>query len=308
MSNRVPTGNQIDTIDRGAPFDQQSFDLLKQDEFVTGLGVDFLHYKAIPSPIGKKDRGDYRRQDGVDTITSNGFIYICGGTFTATMTNNSSEHQRAARGIADNSTSRIVMPRFYNQNALADGPRIYLEIGDRLYIKDQDADVLVATYHEMDYVEGVDNVPMFPICKIDGPLIDSRNVEYQQNADFCITSEGNIQWLPGGKNPGIDPDTKKGRIYSLRYLYRAYWYVIQLPHEIRITNITNGSVRSPERMPYHAVLMREYLFHNQNRGSQQNQLKPKNPQRADSAPVEGIGPSGPSIPVDMSNILHEESE
>lgn len=306
MSDRTPTGIQIDSISRASPFVQQTFDLLKQDQFVTGLGVDFLHYKAIPSPIGKKDRGDYRRQDGVDTITSNGFIYRCAGTFTATITDNSSNHERSDSGIVDDSTSRLILPRFYNQSALADGNRIYLEIGDRLYIKDQNADVKVATYHEMDYEENVDNVALFPICALDAPIIDSRNIEYTENVDFCITKEGNIRWLPNGKNPGIDITTGKGRIYSIRYLYRAYWYIIQLPKEIRITNVTTGTVRSPERMPYHAVIMREFLFHNQNRGDQSNQLKSKTPQRVDSAPRQSIEPAGPYIPVDMSNLTIEE--
>lgn len=309
MSDRVPTGIQIDTIYRGSPFVQQSFDLLKQDEFVTGLGVDFTHYKAIPSPIGKSDRGDYRRQDGVDTVTSNGFIYRCAGIFTATITDNSSNHERSDSGIVDDSTSRLVLPRFYNLNALADGPRIYLEIGDRLYIKDANADVNVVTYHEMDYAEGIDNIPMFPIVQLDAPIIDSQNIEYIENIDFTITCAGNIKWISGGKNPGIDPNTGKGRIYSIRYLYRAHWYVIQLPKEVRITNVTTGGVRSPQRMPYHAVVMREYIFHNQNRGDQLNQLKPKcSPSRVDAAPEQSIDPANPIINVDMANLTLEEEE
>jgi hypothetical protein len=306
MSDRTPTGIQIDSIWRGIPFVQQSFDLLKQDQFVTGLGVDFLHYKAIPSPIGKKDRGDYRRQDGVDTITSNGFIYKCAGIFTATITDNTSNHERGDSGIVDDSTSRLVMPRFYNQNALADGNRIYLEIGDRLYIKDADADVKVVTYHEMDYQEGVDNITIFPICNMDGPIIDSKNIEYIENLDFIVTAEGNIRWLDGGKNPGIDPDTGKGRIYSIRYLYKAYWYVVSLTKEVRITNVTTGGVRSPERAAYYPVIMREYLFHNQNRGGELNQLKPKVSPRTDAAVSESINPAKPIINVDMSSLTTEE--
>ena len=86
MSKRNPFGIQVDDISRQTPFVQHSLDLAKQDAFVTSLAVDFTHYKAIPSPLGQKDKGDYRRNDGVDTITSNGMIYKCSGIFSGAMT------------------------------------------------------------------------------------------------------------------------------------------------------------------------------------------------------------------------------
>lgn len=303
MSNRKPIGNQRDTINRYSPQEQQSFDLRRLEiGLSTGLGSDFTHYKATPSPIGKNDRGDYRRNEGVDTITSNGMIYRCAGKFTATMTDNTREQKRSAGGILDPSESKLVLPRFYNKEGVADGDRIYLAPGDRLYFSDPNADVLVANYHEMDYQPDIDNTPMFPIVKLDGPVVDSRNIEYVCGVDYQITSMGSIRWLTGGKNPGIDPDTGKGRIYSVRYLYKAFYYIVALPKEVRVTNVTTGGVRAPERMPYHAVIVREYIFHNQNRGDKLNQNKPKTPERADETPREEVNPNKFTIPVDMSTI------
>lgn len=309
MSTKKPTGNQIDTINRYSPFVQQSLDLVKQDTFATSFAVEFIHYKAIPSPIGQSDRGDYRRSDGVDTITSNGMIYRCSGKFSATMTDNTRNKGKSDGGFTDPSQSRIVMPRFYNDQGLSDSSeRIYLAPGDRLYVADPDADVKVSNYHKMDYEADMDNVPMFPIEKLDGPILDSRNIEYNCGVDFKITQSGNIRWIDGARNPGIDPDTGKGRIYSIRYLYRAYWYVQSLPKEVRITNVTTGNERSPERMPMHAVLVREYIYHNQNSGDAQNQNKPKVPARADAPVQENINPDRFVIPVDMSAIADDEEQ
>ncbi len=245
--------NQVDTIDRNGPYIQESFDLDRLESFVVGLGVEFLHYKSIPSPIGQKDRGDYRRSDGVDTITSNGMIYKCAGKFTATMTDNSRDRKRGDAGTLDPSESRLVMPRFYNDKGLADGKRIYLSPGDRIYYADTSVDAKVSNPQKMDYEEGVDNIPMFPIVELEMPIVDSRNIEYIQDVDFCITKDGNIHWIAGGKNPGIDPDTGKGRIYSVRYLYLAYWYITVILKEVRVTNVTENGERTPERMPYHAI-------------------------------------------------------
>jgi len=301
MSKRIPNGEQVDAITPFAPLVQESFDLQRQDVFVTSLGVDFTHWRAMPSPIGQKDRGDYRRSDGVDTITSNGMIYTCAGKFTGTITDNTRKGGRSDGGLLDPSESRLVLPRFYNLTGQADGPRIYLAPGDRVYISDPDADVKVSNYHKMDYEDGVDNVPMFPICQLEAPIVDSRNTEYIQGVDFALTSDGNIRWISGGKNPGIDPDTGKGRIYTIRYLYKAYWYVTAIPKEVRITNVTEGGVRAPSRMPYYCVIVREYIFHNMNRGDVNNQLKSKTPKRVDKGPVESINPANPTINVDMTD-------
>lgn len=307
MSKRPPNGLQLDAITRFAPQIQESFDLRRLEiGLSTGLGADFKHYKAMPSPIGKKDRGDYRRSDGVDTITSNGMIYTCAGIFTATMTDNSREQKRSQGGVLDPSESKLVLPRFYNNIGVADGNRIYLAPGDRIYYSDLNADDRVANYHEMDYQQGVDNIPMFPIYKLDGPIVDSRGVEYSCGADFEITSEGNIHWIDGANNPGIDPETGKGRIYSVRYLYKAFYYIVALPKEVRITNVTVGGVRGPERMPYHAIIQREYIFHNQNRGDKLNQNKPATPERAAPVVEESINPNKYVIPVDMGSILKDE--
>jgi len=302
MSDTKPVGLQLPAILPFSPFGQTSFDLSKQDAFVQSLGIDFSHYKAMPSPIGLKDRGEYRREDGVDIVSSNGMLYYCAGVLTATMTDNSRDQKRIEQGLLDPSQSRLVMSRFYkNINNVAIPPRIYLSIGDRLYLSDKDADVRVPNYQQMIYEQDVDNIPMFPIWEMDAtcPVIDSTGAIYTLGTDFCVTKDGNIRWI--GANPGIDPDTGKGRVYSIRYLYRAFWYVVSLPKEVRITNVTEGGVRTPERMPEHAIIVREYLYHSQNKGTGQELLKPQDPNRAVAPPSQVINVTGEPVNIDMTN-------
>lgn len=300
--SKKPIGQQIDTINRNTEHLQESFDLNRMDTFVTGLGVQFAHYKAIPSPINKTDRGDLRRNYSVDTISSNGMLYKLAGKFSATMTDNSRRSTRGDSGVLDPSDSRLVMPRFYDtEEGVAKGDRIYIAPGDRIYVASPEADVMVANYQEMTYEPGIDNVTMFPIekCEI---LIDSNNIEYKEGYDFKITQNGDIRWLDSGRNPGINIDTGKGNIYSIRYLYKAYWYVTQILKEVRVTNVTTNGERSAERMPYFVVATREYVFHNQNKGDPQNQLKPKKEEkvRVQAAPSVSINPAKSAIPVEMS--------
>jgi hypothetical protein len=303
-----PSADFQSVIGDFGPFVQESFDLQRLDDFVTGLGVEFFHYKCVPSPVGQKDRGDYRRSDGVDTITSNGMIYSFAGRFTATMTDNTRSRNRQGGSILDPSESKLVLPRFYNNVAIADGTRIYLSPGDRIYVADPTVDVLVSNPQKMDYLPDQDNVPMFKIEQMEVPLVDSRGLEYTQGIDYSITQDGNIRWSVGGNNPGIDPNTGKGRIYSIRYLYKSYWYISLILKEVRITNTTLNGARTPQRMAYHCIAQREYMFHNVNRGDATNQNKPQNPKRVDAAPTEAQNPSKYKVKVEMGSYGDDDSQ
>lgn len=303
MPKRNTKGKQLDTISREGDLFQASFDLRKQDQFATSLGVQLIHYSAIPSPIGMKDKGGYRRVDGIDTISSNGFIYKKTGLFTATLISNSDRKKWSDGGMLDESTARLVMPRFYDigkEEAADSSKRIYLSPGDRVYIADKDADVRVVNYEKVTYDPFNPNVTMFPVCDVEH-VVDSQGRDFYVGIDFDINHLGEISWKPGGSNPGVDPDTKEGRVYSIRYKYRAFWYVVQLPSEVRITNVSTDGVRSPERMAYHAVIQREYVYQNKMSSSRSN-LENKEPQRSVEPSKSNIGPNDNRVKVDMGDV------
>jgi hypothetical protein len=313
MSNRTPVGEQIQDISSYCPVGQHSFDINKDDFFVTSSGIDYTHWKSIPSPIGLNDRGDYRR-DGLDVLTANGMLYICAGVFTGCETDNTTDRHRSEGGQVDPSVSRLILPRFYNTtksvagslntNSVNDGKRIYLDVGDRFYVSDPNANVKVSWSQKMTYEVGP-NVTMFPVVELELPIIDSRNISYVQGLDFCIDALGNINWLPGGSNPGINPQTGKGRVYSIRYLYKAFHYVVSLPKEVRMTNVTEGGARVPERLAYYAVIQREYVWHSQNRGDPKNTSQSTTPNRAVQTPLDNIKPGPGAISVDMTSFAED---
>jgi hypothetical protein len=314
MSDRIPKGAQVQAINPWCPLVQTSFSLVADDSFVTGQGIDYAHYKAIPSPIGLKDRGDYRR-DGLDTITSNGQIYVYAGTFSAAEVSNTRDKRRVDGGTDDPSVSNLIMPRFYNKSGPSvpgqvnmapedDGCRIYAAPGDRIYVSDPKANVNVSNYQKMTFELG-DNVPMYPIVAMELPIYDSNNIQYVQGLDYEITAKGNISWLSTGKNPGFDPSTGLGRVYSVRYLYKAYFYCVQIPKEVRMAVVTKGGLRTPERMAYNLVIQREYLYHSQNRSDPKNVSASKTPDRAVQEPLQTVKPNPNSITVDMVNIADD---
>lgn len=269
------------------------FNLETQERFGNARGVIFEHWSAIPSPVGLKDRGDYRRSDSLDTISENGFIYKKVGCFVGTIIGNSHNNQQgvAEGGIFDNSTARIVIPKFYKDN---EDKQISLLPGDRIYARD--IELNVENYQRAQYNPTSTDFLQFP-AKCVSQLVDSKGISYEQGKDFTITESGNIKWL--NRNPGIDPETGKGRIYSVRYEYNAFWYIQQLINEIRITN-QNGP-EDPARMPYHAVIQREYVYHNKNRGDKKETNEKTETTRTNEAPKESIDPNKPEVKVDVRN-------
>lgn len=270
------------------------FNLVAQEQFGNDKGVVFEHYAAIPSTIGQKDRGDLRRPDTLDTISENGFIYRKVGEFVGTILGNSAKNEHSEGGIIDNSTARLVLPRLYAEGCQSAGQEISLLPGDRIYAKA--IELKVPNYQKVEYKPKYTDLLQFPAKSV-SMLQDSRGIDYVEGRHFKVNCEGEIEWIDGMANPGIDPETGKGRLYGIRYTYIAFWYVQQLMNEIRITNTSDSS--APARLPYHAVIQREYVYHNKIRGDKKETNVNTETPRTQESPVESIEPNQYQVKVDV---------
>jgi hypothetical protein len=183
-------------------------------------------------------------------------LYKKAGCFIGVIVSNSKRKTPSEGGVIDYSTARLLLPRFYNDNK-----EIHLAPGDRVFIKD--VDVLVSNYQRMQYDPGNFDRAQFPIKCVEY-LIDSRGIEYKEGVQFKI-QDGYIEWTDGKDNPGIDPYTGKGRVYSVRYKYNAHWYITEIPNEVRVAqSFGPDGEKVAERMQYSAIIQREYVYYNQN--------------------------------------------
>ena len=163
-------------------------------------------------------------------------------------------------GQFDFSQAQLVMPRRYNKGKeFACGDRIFMAPGDRIFYKDKKLNTDVVHFEKIQTNRtGVDRL-QYPARDVEF-IIDS----YKIKKDFKIDDKGRVVWISQNQ-PGIDPDTGKGRIYGIRYRYKAFFYVKDLLHEIRMTQTTDPSTleRTFERCPYSVLIQREYIFFNQ---------------------------------------------
>lgn len=240
-----------------------NFDVDAFDDAIRSQGVMLEHWRAMRCPVGIVDKDDtLRRPHEHHEACSNGFIYTKVGCFQGLFTGNGRSADSKDGGVADSSSAQISCPRFYagKEGDPECRDRVYLAPFDRLYYTD---DTFVVPNWELieAHPTGRDRLS-FQVEMITA-AIDNRGVRYTP-ADFTVEN-GWLVWK-GPNQPGLDPETQKGRIYTVHYLYRPFWYIQKLNHEIRVAAIDDPlEGRVTERMPQGATIQREYVYLNQER-------------------------------------------
>ncbi len=258
------------------------FDVLAFDELVKSQGTMLVHQAAMRCPVGIIDMHDTLRRPHEHHIgCSNGFIYTTVGTLQGCFTGNGLNKKQDSAGNLDSSSATIILPRFYSSELEGDDQRVYIAPFDRLYYADEN--ILVSQWETVEaHASGSDRL-QFPPVKV-FELMDSRGIRYS-GGDFSI-GNGNVVWN-GQKQPGQDLETGKGVVYSIRYLYRPFYYVSRLLHDIRVTAVTDLNGERQTQMVNKLVsVQREYVY-------QQNENDPDSATDARQVmgPAEGsLGP------------------
>lgn len=262
----------IDLPDYAVSFDEDQF-----DNAIRSHGVEFQHYRGMRCPVGMVDQFDTRRPHEDHSGCQNGFLYTPAGIITCLFTGNGKNRNMGDTGIMDGSTVQVTLPRAYDDSEKP----LYIASFDRLYLKEENITVVHWQLHEH-HASGRDKLS-FPVCEVQD-LVDSQNKVYGPG-DFAV-EQGQIVWKTQNR-PGLDPETGKGRIYSVRYTYRPYFYVRQLMHEVRVSQSEDPITgeRVVRRMPQMALLDREHIHESQEKDDQAPD--PQNP-RQYKGPDDGL--------------------
>jgi len=226
------------------------------DSLVHEHGVLFEHFIALPCPQSDKNINNVR-SNHVDHDCENGFYYTCAGKFLGIMTGAPKSNYFRSEGIIDSATCYIIVPRSYE-----DGKTIYFSPYDKLYIADEQFNkLLVPTFEQIESsTTGVDRL-RFPACKITHIIDKSGNPSYKEGQDFKLTSDGNLQWISQNR-PQFNPTLEEGGVYSIRYLYRPYFYIATTEHEVRLSRVLNQETDNTQvvRLPQYLRCVRERYF------------------------------------------------
>lgn len=262
---RKPEGNQIPTT---IPSEQISFDREGFDEMIRSQGVRLVHYRAIPDPTGMLTRGDGHPSGAEHGVVGPGgsdqYLYQEGGILQAFFQSNSTSEPLDVQGVISTSSAYITLPSTYEKTSEnSESEPVIVSDQDRFYLKDIEVRVVAKQFVEAS-VTGVDRL-QYPATSVEY-LVDSRGVRYCQGEDFILREDGTIYWT-GQKQPGQDPGTGRGVVYSVRYRYVPFFIVARIIHEIRVAQVTDMMTfeRSLERMPYQVYAVREKVYRDLNR-------------------------------------------
>ena len=250
QASAFPAGEAVD-------FDPVSADLL-----LRAHGVTFVHWRALKCPIGVVDPDDERHPHGQHGDCSNGFLYKVVGPVTCAMGGNSDAPVVQDMGVFSQAQLTITAPRYYDFLGKDGEPlEVHLAPYDRMYMAEER--IAVINWQLFEACGGPTDKLDYPLALVEH-LVDAQGRELVEGQDFCI-QDGLLAWKPSANASPSNPEAGTGAVYSIRYRYRPYFYVKDLPHEIRASQSTNPITgeRSTQLLQQQALLQREYVFENQ---------------------------------------------
>ena len=256
MSTRPPAVNGVSYL--YPPEQVISFDPVAFDAVIRSQGVELLHFRAMKCPGGMRSRDDHRRSCEDHANCSNGNVYTHAGQITCLFVSAGNDRKTEDFGSIDGATATVSAPRFYDDSET----RAHVSPLDRFYLKD---DAILVPHNQLveAHISGRDRLSYPVVDVVD--LMDSSLKRYD-HSDFAIEN-GQIVWYPGHA-PGIDPETGKGLVYSVRYMYRPYYYVDRVLHQVRVAQVQTAIERFVTQMPQQFVLVREIVFENEKKDAQ----------------------------------------
>lgn len=223
-----------------------TFDLQADDNSVQSQGISMVHYKVMQCPIGQVSPDDSRAPHEHHQNCSNGWILNKAGECTVMFQGNTHSTQMVDVGKMETAVAQATFTRFYD-----DKPDTYIAVMpfDRLYYADEAT--LVETSEKL--LLGPTGTDPLRFEGVKGLYLwDSNGKSYTYGTHYTV-SNGNLSWIephwPGS-----------GTVVSIRYLYRPYWIVSHLVHEIRVAQQIVDGERVAARRAQCAVLQREFFF------------------------------------------------
>jgi hypothetical protein len=238
-----------------------AFDALAWDDAVAAHGLTFVHWQAMPDPIGLQSKTDSRRPDAVNNVNAfNGFYYVKMGELQAIMTGNTKEVKASTGGIVDSGVAQFTPSTRYLCSAVEEPKRVYLSPFDRFYLKDEDIFVPRGELIEAS-LNGVDKTA-FPVEKVLA-IVDADGIAYDSN---CYTINNGSIWWNTDTKPTFNTEANRGKVYSIKYLFRPFFYVHRLIHELRLMQTVDEMTGEHKLIPVNqsCIVQREYMYHNKN--------------------------------------------
>ncbi len=262
------------------PHRQPLFSLVGFDEAIVSKGIQLVHYRAFRCPGGLESIHDTRHPHEDHLGCSGGYLFTQAGTLSALFTSNSVQQRGAEPGIVAASNASITMARAYDGGQ---GAPVRVAQFDRFFLPDDS--VLVETWELFQHDPAGDRL-RYPVAQV-VDLVSASGTRFSAG-DFAVAG-GRLDWV--GNRPKVRPDGR-GEVCSVRYLYRPYWYVAYMHHDLRLVTqdamAPDGTTSRVVAVYQACSIVREYFFKTVDNDPEAP--NPRSPRQADPPDEPEFGP------------------
>lgn len=231
-------------------FQATSFDPEAFTQAIRTQGVLCIHARAMRCPVGMVELHSNHRPDHDHVGCSNGFVYTEAGKLMILFSGNHEDFTKHAAGSFASAQVQATAETFYRADD-CDGDNysddaVWIAPFDRLYLSNRS---IVVPHWQVFVATGESERLEYPVEQIQD-VMDSEGRTYE---DVETGKHGEVIW--GDTHP------VPGTICSIRYLYRPFYYVDAMPHQIRIAQVEDRATgkRLIVKMPQAMSLVREYV-------------------------------------------------
>ena len=226
------------------------------DQLIQNRGIRFIHRKATLCP-NMSLLDDNNHVPDCPICDDSGLIYYDEREIWGLFYSNSIEKTFEAHGIWEIGNAVITLPSEYPTGDQAD-----FNTYDELLIPDFE----VRLWELKEYFPTTNRKQTlrYPVKKIDFLAVINNDTDMQKfevDVDFTITTEGEIEWLPG-RAPVFDEDRQRGQIYTVSYWANPIYKVLQPLRELRVSQEFVGGVKISRRLPQQVLVKRDFLVSN----------------------------------------------
>lgn len=222
------------------------------DQLINQRGIRVIHAKAAPCPNVQSVNTNAHNPD-CEFCDDSGILYYGEKEIWGLFSGNSIEKTFEAHGVWEIGSAVMTMPTEY-----PDGTQADFNTFDRLTLPDFE----VRLWEMKEYEPRTDGIQKlrYPVTKVEYATSISDGVQkfYQVGVDFNITSDGDIQWIPG-KEPWYDSSRDVGETITYGYFARPVYIVMQSLRELRITQEMVNGQKQARRLPQQILVRRDFM-------------------------------------------------
>jgi hypothetical protein len=186
-------------------------------------------------------------------------IYIQEKEIIGTFSNNSLQKLFEIQGVWEVGTAVITFPSEYSDGEQADFNTFDKLMCPDFQVRMTDLKEYDSTFPSMGL--------KYPVIKVFNmtSIVNGALKTYVEGVDFNVVN-GNIEFV-AGKEPSYNDIEEFGEVLSITYSANPVYNVLQLLHEMRVTQQMVDGQKIAKRLPQQVLVKRDFLFKPDNENS-----------------------------------------